>query len=119
MVKPAFQLEFTMRLGRPKKPLTLTDDERQTLQQWARRPKSAQRLALRSRIVLACADGKSNTQVAQDLHIALPPTGAVGAWPKRRVCRKRPLSASGTPSVCNPIAARPSNCPPILSLSRR
>ena len=82
MVKPAFQLEFTMRLGRPKKPLTLTDDERQTLQQWARRPKSAQRLALRSRIVLACADGKSNTQVAQDLHIALP---TVGKWRARFV----------------------------------
>ena len=43
--------------GRPMQALTLTDDERQTLQAWARRPKTAQRLALRSRIVLACGDG--------------------------------------------------------------
>ena len=38
------------------KPLMLTEDERRTLEQWARRPKSAQRLALRARIVLACAN---------------------------------------------------------------
>ena len=30
-----------MRLGRPTPPLTLTDDERETLGQWARRPKTA------------------------------------------------------------------------------
>ncbi len=39
-----------MPTGRPLKELTLSDDERLTLEQWARRPKSAQRLALRSRI---------------------------------------------------------------------
>ena len=44
--------------GRPKAPLTLTDDERQTLQRWARRAKTAQALALRARIVLACAEGR-------------------------------------------------------------
>ena len=43
--------------GRPKAPLTLTDDERQKLQTWASRPKSTQRLATRARIVLACAEG--------------------------------------------------------------
>ncbi len=37
------------------KPLTLTDDERAKLEAWVRRPKTAQRLALRSRIVLAAA----------------------------------------------------------------
>jgi transposase len=82
MVKPVLQLEFIMQTGRPKKPLLLTDDERQTLQQWARRPTSAQRLALRSRIVLACAAGKSNTQVAHDLHLTLP---TVGKWRARFV----------------------------------
>jgi hypothetical protein len=35
--------------------LVLSDEERQTLQRWARRPKSAQALALRAKIVLACA----------------------------------------------------------------
>ena len=49
--------------GRPKAPLTLTDDERQMLQRWARRAKTAQALALRAKIVLACAQGQTNQQV--------------------------------------------------------
>jgi hypothetical protein len=49
-----------MPIGRPKKPLNLTNEELVKLQQWARRPKTAQRLALRSRIVLRCAEGLSN-----------------------------------------------------------
>jgi len=69
-----------MKTGRPKKALTLDLDEKQTLEQWARRPKSAQRLALRSRIVLACAEGLSNTQVARRLGITLP---TVGKWRAR------------------------------------
>ena len=43
--------------GRPKAPLVLSEEERDALGRWARRPKSPQSLALRSRIVLACADG--------------------------------------------------------------
>ena len=46
-----------MRTGRPKKLLVLTEDERCTLEQWARRPTSAERLALRARVVLACTEG--------------------------------------------------------------
>ena len=38
-------------------PLVLSDDERRVLEGWARRRKTAQALALRSRIILACADG--------------------------------------------------------------
>ena len=41
--------------GRPKAELTLTEDEREQLVRWSRRAKSAQALALRCRIVLACA----------------------------------------------------------------
>jgi transposase len=52
------------RTGRPKAVLVLTDEERAQLQRWARRRKSAQALAVRSRIVLACAQGLSNEQVA-------------------------------------------------------
>ena len=33
--------------GRPKAPLLLTEEERQTLERWARRAKSCQALALR------------------------------------------------------------------------
>jgi transposase len=58
--------------GRPKPPVELSDVERETLQRWARRPKTAQALALRSRIVLACAQGKSNKDVA----------GELGVWPQ-------------------------------------
>lgn len=52
------------RTGRPKAVLVLTGDERAQLQRWARRAKSSQALALRSRIVLACADGLDNNTVA-------------------------------------------------------
>jgi transposase len=50
-------------------PLQLTDEERATLERWARRPKSAQALALRCRIVLACAEGGHNTEVAARLGV--------------------------------------------------
>jgi hypothetical protein len=39
--------------GRPKAELVLSDDERETLERWARRPKSAQALALRCRSFLS------------------------------------------------------------------
>jgi len=74
-----------MRTGRPKTPLTLTEDERRTLEQWARRPKTAQRLALRSRVVLACADGLPNGTVAARLHVS---SNSVGKW-RERFCVRR------------------------------
>jgi transposase len=55
------------RVGRPTVEIELSDEERDTLQRWARRHSSAQALALRSRIVLACAQGKTNTAVALEL----------------------------------------------------
>jgi transposase len=42
----------------------LTDEEQETLTRWARRRTSSQALASRSRIVLGCAEGLSNKQVA-------------------------------------------------------
>jgi transposase len=51
-------------------PLDLTDDERATLANWSRRRKIAQALALRSRIVLACADGGTIGSVAGELGVS-------------------------------------------------
>ncbi len=55
------------RAGRPTVAIELTEEERDTLRRWARRHTSSQALALRSRIVLACADGKTNTAIAAEL----------------------------------------------------
>jgi len=52
-----------MAIGRPTKPLNMTAEEKEKLAMLARRPKSAQAIAMRSRIVLACADGLSNSTV--------------------------------------------------------
>ena len=55
------------RAGRPTVAIELTDEERETLVRWSRRHSSSQALALRSRIVLACADGRPNTKIAGEL----------------------------------------------------
>ena len=52
-------------------PVVLTDGERAQLEAWARRPRTAQFLAMRARIVLAAADGLGNTAIAAKLGIAL------------------------------------------------
>ena len=56
-------------MGRPSKAIELSDEERSKLPEWALRPKTAQRLAMRARIVLGCADGRENRQVARQLRI--------------------------------------------------
>jgi len=58
-----------MRTGRPKKPLEITKEDRDKLRMIALRPKSAQALALRARIVLSCGQGMSNSEIAHKLHI--------------------------------------------------
>ena len=49
--------------------LVVSDNEREILERWARRPTTAQALALRCRIVLACAEGLSNVEVADRLGV--------------------------------------------------
>jgi transposase len=73
------------RTGRPKADLTLTELERTQLLWWSRRAKSAQSLALRSKIILRCADGWDNQAVAAQLGCS---TATVGKW-RRRFVEKR------------------------------
>lgn len=56
------------RRGRPTVPIILSTEERETLQRWARRHSSAQALALRCRIVLACAEGdRTRDEIAAEV----------------------------------------------------
>ena len=57
------------RRGRPTVEIMLSGEERKTLERWARRHSSSQALALRCRIVLACAEGRTNTEIAADLGV--------------------------------------------------
>lgn len=66
-------------------PLVLTDEERLTLERWARRPKSAQALALRCRIVLAAATGASNSEIARRLELDV---ATVRKWRSRFLVRR-------------------------------
>ena len=69
-----------MRTGRPKRPLSVASGDKEKLELLARRPKTAQRVATRSKIVLRAAEGLSNQEIARRLGV----TGAtVGKWRER------------------------------------
>lgn len=67
-------------MGRPLAALTISPSERERLELWARRRKTAQALALRARIVLLCASGVANTMVAEQLNVTKQ---TVGKWRRR------------------------------------
>jgi transposase len=69
-----------MRTGRPKKPLSVTAEERQRLESLAHRARSQALLARRARVVLACAEGLDNKAVAKKLRCSV---GMVGKWRSR------------------------------------
>ena len=66
-------------------PLLLARQERETLDRWVRRPKTAQALAQRARIVLACAEGQSNGVVATRERLTRQ---TVGRWRARFVSKR-------------------------------
>src|SRR5215467_4817434 len=69
-----------MRTGRPLSPISVSQEQRSILKNWARRPKTAQALALRARIILACAEGKPNGVVARITRVRQQ---TVGKWRSR------------------------------------
>ena len=69
-------------MGRRFAPLELDDAERAELKSLASRAKTAQALALRARIVLACAEGEQNKAVAARLGVT--PTRSASGAPLRR-----------------------------------
>lgn len=71
--------------GRPRQPLTVTDEEREVLERWSRRPKSPHSIAQRARIVLLAADDMSNKDVAEKVGVN-PAT--VLKWRKRFLERR-------------------------------
>lgn len=66
--------------GRKPAEILLSTDEQAQLESWARRRTTAAGLAMRSRIVLAAAQGRSNSAIAEDLGIARV---TVGIWRNR------------------------------------
>lgn len=66
-----------MARGRKAQVVTVSDQDREVLERWTRRHTSAQSLARRARIVLAAAEGDSNTAIAARLDVT---TGTVAKW---------------------------------------
>jgi len=74
MMSPSCDSRVNIMRG-PKPPaVSLTDKERQGLEQLVRRHSTPQQLALRGRIVLAAADGKNNAQIAREFGITVDTT---------------------------------------------
>src|SRR5262249_61899198 len=92
---------WRMALGRPKAELRVTATEREVLAQWARRPKTAQALAPRARIVLACATGAANTTVAARVGVTQQ---MVGKW-RARLVTPGPRGLPGEPRPGRPGGA--------------
>lgn len=79
--------------GRPVVQITLTEGERQTLERYERGHTVSQALALRSRIVLQCAEGRANQDVAAELGVK---EHTVGKW-RRRFAASRLDGLTDTP----------------------
>lgn len=74
-----------MRRGPRLAPVELTVQENNQLIEWTRRHRTSQALALRSRIILACAQGASNLDAAERLRVTKQ---TVGKWRSRFIERR-------------------------------
>ena len=102
-----------MAIGRPMPPLLLDDTERETLERWVRRPKTAQGLALRARMILACAEGRSNIVVAADLEVS---DETVGKW-RSRFLERRLDGLSDEPRSGRPRAVTDADVERVITLT--
>lgn len=73
------------RKGKAMPPVVLTIEEQEALERWSRRRKTAQALAQRARMVLACAEGQTNGAVADEVGVTRQ---TVGRWRRRFVAKR-------------------------------
>ncbi len=90
------------RRGRPVERLVLGPDEKAVLQRYVKQVQRSPQLAMRAQIVLACAEGRLNGQVARDLRISIQ---MVGRW-RRRFVQER-LQGLETPLSSAPVEPAP------------
>ena len=102
-----------MAIGRPMPPLILDDTERETLERWVRRPKTAQGLALRARIILGCTNGRSNIAVAAALEVS---DETVGKW-RSRFLEQRLDGLSDEPRSGRPRAVTDEDVERVITLT--
>ena len=69
-------------MGRPLVSLEISAQDQEQLQSWSKRPKTAQALAMRSRIVLLSGEGNCNTEIARML---LTTRQTAGKWRQRYI----------------------------------
>ena len=94
-----------MAIGRPMPPLIL--------ERWVRRPKTAQALALRARMILGCAEGRSNTAADAGLGV---PDETVGKW-RARFVEHRLDGLSGEPLSGRPRAVTGDGMERVIALT--
>ncbi len=78
--------------------IELRDEDREQLESWTRRRRTAAGLALRARIVLAAAGGRTNSEIARQLRIGRP---TVGKW-RGRFAEKGPAGLLDEPRPGRP-----------------
>ena len=87
--------------------------ERETLERWVRRPKMAQALALRARMILGCAEGGSNAGLAADLGVS---DETVGKW-RSRFLERRLDGLSDEPRIGRPRGVTDDDVERVITLT--